>query len=393
MTAAQPAMRRLKVLHLITRLTPGGAQDNTLVTCELHDRSRFEVHVASNPDGSLLDRAKKACDGRFHPLQHLVHPLHPLHDARALLELVALLRRERFDLVHGHSSKAGFLGRIAAMITRTPFVFTYHGFPFHEFMPAWKRNFYIGLERLVRPGARHYITLSERDRRTAVELGMVREQSSTAVYTGIDFQKVDAVLGQPPADPLAALGIPANGRRVVLVGRLDPQKAPQLMVEAFAELRARFPDAQLVLVGDGELRGLVEQRVGELGLGTAVHLLGYRRDVLEILMHCDVFAFSSLWEAMGRSMLEAMLVARPVVAPAIYGIPEVVDDGVTGRLYSVGNTGELAERIAWCFSNPDEAAAMGRRAQARIRGMFDAGLMVRRIEDIYARVLADGAAS
>lgn len=388
MTPRPPTVARRRVLHLITRLSPGGAQDNTLVTCELHDRARYEVHIASNPQGELLPRARQACEDRFHPLPSLVHPLDPRRDARALAELVGLLRRERFDLVHGHSSKAGFLGRIAAGLTGTPFVFTYHGFPFHEFMSPLKRGFYIGLERLVRAGARHYITLSENDRREAIGLGMIRADNSTAIYTGIDFGKIDQVLGSPPPDPLAALGVPANGRRIVLVGRLDPQKAPERMIEAFVQVRARYPDAQLVLVGDGELRPQVEARIDRERLHGAVHLLGYRRDVIEILHHCDVFAFSSSWEAMGRSMLEAMLMAKPVVAPAIYGIPEVVQDGVTGRLYEVGRTGQLAERIADCLAEPARAAAMGRAAQTQIRRLFDARHMVRRIEAIYEAVLA-----
>lgn len=387
MSSLQPAPARLRVLHLITRLSPGGAQDNTLVTCELHDRERFEVHIASNPQGELRERALRACENRFHPLPNLVHPLDARRDALALIELLSLLRRERFDLVHGHSSKAGFLGRIAALITGTPFVFTYHGFPFHEFMSAGKRRFYIGLERLVRRGARHYITLSENDRREAIALGMIGGQNSTAVYTGIDFGKLDSVLRSPPPDPLLALGVPATGRRIVLVGRLDPQKAPERMVEAFALVQHRYPDAQLVLVGDGELRTAVERKIQEMGVGAAVHLLGYRKDVLEILHHCDLFAFSSLWEAMGRSMLEAMLMAKPVVVPAIYGIPEVVEDGVTGRLYEVGRIEQLAERICDCFADPGAAAAMGRKAQGRIRSLFDARRMVQRIEAIYSSVL------
>lgn len=388
--SAQPG-RRVRVLHLITRLVPGGAQDNTLVTCELHDRARYEVHVAGNPDGSLVERARAASDGRFHPIPDLVHPLDPLRDARALWQILRLLRRERFDLVHGHSSKAGFLGRIAARLTRTPFVFTYHGFPFHDFMPRWKQAFYVGLERMVRGAARHYITLSERDRQTALALRMVPEGASSAIYTGIDFAKIDRVLAAPPPDPLAALGVPANGRRIVLVGRLDPQKAPLRMVEAFAQVRRELPDAQLVFVGDGELRQAVADAARGAGLHEAVHLLGYRKDVIEILVHCDVFAFSSSWEAMGRSMLEAMLVARPVVAPAIYGIPEVVEDGVTGWLYPLGDTARLAGCVVEVLSDPARARGVGQAAQQRIRAQFDARLMVRRIEEIYGRVLGDGA--
>lgn len=380
---ATPPPRR--VLHVITQVVPGGAQDNTFVTCELTDPTRFEVSIAANPDGRLLARAEAVTHGRFFPIPHLVRAISPAHDPRGLIEVVRLLRRERFDLMHAHSAKAGYLCRIASRLTGTPCVYTYHGFPFHDFMPSWQRRTYVGLERAVRGGAAHYITLSERDRTEAIERHMVPADRSTAIYTGIDLGKVDRVLAQGPGpDPLP--GVP-RGQRVVAVGRLEPQKAPLLMVDAFARVHDRWPEAQLVVIGDGELRADVERAVRGRGLSDAVHLLGYRTDVLEVLQHCDVFAFSSLWEAMGRSMVEAMLTGLPVVAPAIYGIPEVVEHGVTGRLYPVGDAEALAGEIGWLFGHRDEAEMIAKAGARRVRGPFDARVMVRRIEEVYDVVL------
>ena len=376
----------VRILHLITQVVPGGAQENTLVTCELHDRSRFEVNIAANPSGALRERALRIADGRFFPVPHLVREISPAQDARALAELVALLRRERFDLIHAHCTKAGYLGRAAARFTGTPCVFTYHGFAFHDFMPAWQRQMYVGLERIVRGGAQHYITLSERDRREAIDRRLVRADASTAIYTGIDLDKVDRVLDQELGDdPLPS--VPRNGRRIITVGRLEPQKAPLLMLEAFALVRKAWPDAHLVYLGDGQLRSELEDDIRARGLADSVHLLGHRRDVIHVLRHCDVFAFSSRWEAMGRAMIEAMLTARPVIAPAIYGIPEVVEQGVTGRLYAVGDAGALADGIGWLFAHPAEARAVGLAGQRRVRERFDAREMVRGIEQVYDKVL------
>src|ERR1044071_1663780 len=140
---------KLKVLHLITHAAVGGAQDNTFCTCKRHRRSRYEVHLGCNPCGGWGDRARQSCD-TFHPLPALVTPIQPAQDWRAFLALVRLLRREKFDLIHTHTAKAGFLGRLAAGFCGVPLVVhTYHAFPFHDFLPAWKRRFYIFLERLV----------------------------------------------------------------------------------------------------------------------------------------------------------------------------------------------------------------------------------------------------
>lgn len=388
MTAqAKATTGRRKILHLITRLAQGGAQDNTLVTCELHDRTRYEVHLASNPEGRLVQRALTAADV-FHPVPHLAHPLGPVQDTLALAELVGLFRRQRFDLVHGHSSKAGFLGRLAARLTRTRFVFTYHGFSFHDFMGPYRKNFFIYLERLASAFADHYITLSENDRKLAIALRMMRAENSTVIRTGIDYTWIDEAEAayHHHSPPLSGVEIPAGYKTIVLVGRMDPQKAPHLLVSAYEKVRRRFPKTRLLLVGEGELLPQVRSQIAALGLESSVQLLGHRTDVAQILLRADIFAFSSLWEAMGRSMVEAMLMGKPVVAPAIYGIPEVVEHEKTGLLYEVGNVDQLAERLCWYLEHPQRASEIAAAGRHRTRAMFDARTMIRRIENIYEQI-------
>lgn len=378
----KPAASRLKVLHLITRSVVGGAQDNTFSTCELHDRSRFEVHLACNPDGEWVDRARRAADV-FHPLPALVAPVHPWRDARALADILRLLRCGRFDLVHTHSSKAGMLGRLACGLVRPPVVVhTCHGFPFHDFMPRWRRALFIQLERAVRPLTHLTITLSENDRREGQRLGLWREEKSVAIYTGISFAKLDAAARRQQTR--ARLGIAEDEPVVMTAGRLEPQKAPHLLVEAFASVARRHPNARLLLAGDGELRPRVEALIDRLGLRGRVQVLGFRNDVPDLLAAADVFAFSSLWEAMGRAMVEAMLLGRAVVAPAIYGIPEIVRHRETGWLYEVGQAAQLATGLCYLLDHPEERDWLGNQARALTRRLFDVREMVARIESAYA---------
>src|SRR5438876_10390349 len=124
------SQKRIKVLHLITRAVMGGSQDNTFSTAARHDRKRFEVHLACNPEGDWIGRARSSAD-TFHPIPTLVTPIQPRKDLRAFIDLVQLLKRERFDLVHTHTAKAGFLGRLACRVAHVPVVIhTYHAFPF-----------------------------------------------------------------------------------------------------------------------------------------------------------------------------------------------------------------------------------------------------------------------
>ena len=320
-----------KILHIITQLVLGGAQDNTLVTVSEHSRSKFQVHLASNPNGFWLERSKEVADV-FHPLTHLVNPISPFEDFIALIEIVKLLRREKFDIIHTHSSKAGILGRWAGRIVGVPvIVHTVHGFASHDFMPIWKKQLYIFLEQISRPCADFYITVSELNRKEAVQLKLFNFDNSTTIYSGIDLTKLDR-----EADLNLVknqIGIPETWQTIVSVGRLDQQKSPNFLIDAFAQVLQHHPDTLLLLVGDGELRQELEAQVSRLDITNKVRFLGSREDVPEILKIADIFALSSLWEGLGRAMTEAMLVGKPVVVPAIYGIPEIVHHHETGLLF------------------------------------------------------------
>jgi glycosyltransferase involved in cell wall biosynthesis len=380
---------QIKLLHLITHSVVGGAQDNTFGTAKLHDRTHFDVHLASNPDGAWAQRAKKSADS-FHPIPTLVTSIHPLKDLQAFIALVRLLRRERFDVVHTHTAKAGFLGRLAAAVCRVPAVHTYHAFPFHDFMAGWKRALFIQLEKCVRPCTDFFITLSENDRKEAARLGILDFTRSAAVYTGIDFAKLDKAT--TPALSREKLNIPENWQIVFMAGRLEPQKAPELLLDAFSHVLRNCPQTALLMAGDGPLRPSLERKIAALGLQAHVRLLGYRDDVPALLRLADVFAFSSLWEAMGRAMVEAMLLGKPVIAPAIYGIPEIVHHRETGLLYEVGGVEALAAGITHLLQNPDEARRMGDNARQLTRKLFDINVMVARIEQIYQTLLNTQAA-
>ena len=148
------------------------------------------------------------------------------------------------------------------------------------------------------------------------------------------------------------------------------------------------PLAQLLIAGDGELRPEVERRIRDLKLEQHSRLLGFRNDVPDLLRAADVFAFSSLSEAMGRAMIEAMLLGRAVVVPAIHGIPEIVRHGETGLLYEVGDVAALAANMTQLLHRPEQRAQLGEAARLLTRRLFDVREMVDRIETVYATQLA-----
>lgn len=374
-----------KVLHIITHLVVGGAQDNTLLTIAKHDRSKFQIHLASAPHGFWLERSKKVADV-FHPLTSLVNPISPLQDLIAFIQIINLLHREKFDIIHTHSSKAGILGRWAGRITGIPvIVHTVHGFAFHDFMPMWKKKLYILLERISQKCADFYITVSELNRQEAVKLQLFGVDNSITIYSGIDFDKLDR-----EADLNLVkhqIGIPEGWQAIVSVGRLDTQKAHHFLIEAFAKVLQDYPKTLLLLVGDGELRQELEAQVSRLDITEKVYFLGSREDVPEILKISNIFALSSLWEGLGRAMTEAMLVGKPVVVPEIYGIPEIVHHHETGLLFEAKNVKQLSNHLLYLLQHPEEQSRLGENAKGLTRKLFDGDSMVRQIEVVYENLL------
>jgi glycosyltransferase involved in cell wall biosynthesis len=374
-----------KILHLITHLGIGGAQDNTLLTVEKCDRARFDVHIASNPTGKWSDRAKKATE-HFHSLPNLVYPIHPIKDVLCVFDLAKLFRQEKFDIVHTHSSKAGILGRWAARLAKVPVIIhTIHGFAFHDFMPAWQRQFFINLERAAKPCTDFFITVSELNRKEALTLNLIELENSQTVYSGINFYKLDRF--SEPNQTRQELDIPKEFQVIVMVGRLDKQKAPNILIDAFAQVIQKCPKTFLLIVGDGELREYLEQKASQLNILQNIKFLGSREDVPDILKIADIFALSSLWEGLGRAMTEAMLVGKPVVVPNIYGIPEIVHHNETGLLYEAGDTKKLALNLIYLLQNSQERERLGKNAQKLTRKLFDGDLMVAQIEEIYQHLL------
>lgn len=370
---------RLRVLHVITHLGVGGAQDNTLVTVEGLDRSRYEVHLAAGLDESnWLGRARRCADRTF-TLNAMHRPIRPASDARAFWQLMELLRANGYDVVHTHSTKAGILGRLAGSCADVPVVVhTIHGFAWHAGTSRARRTFYVQLERLAGRLCDHLIAVSESNREDAVKLGIAHAEKISIIHSGVEFGTFDITVDR--AQKFRQLGLDPDRPIVGTVGRLSPQKAPLDFLRVARSVLARRPEVQFVMVGDGPLRDEVASEASDL---PEVRLLGLRDDVPEILRVFDVFAMTSLWEGLSRALTEAMICRLPVAVTAVDGVPEIVLHGETGLLSPPGEPEKLAENVLWLLDHRDEALRMGGNARKQVVPAFSAERMVKEIESLY----------
>jgi glycosyltransferase involved in cell wall biosynthesis len=383
--------RRIRVLHPITRMIIGGAQENTMLTAQLLDEEQWDAVVfcgpQTGPEGSLIETA------RDNGVSLVVEPtllreIRPLKDVLALLRLRRFMREGHFAIVHTHSSKAGILGRWAAKLAGVPvIVHTVHGWGHHDRQHPLVRRLYIWLEKRTLPITDKLIVVSARNIEKGLQDGIGTADDYVVIRSGIELDR----FGHPrtPRDQVRAeLGIPDRAPVIGTVTRLSPQKAPLDFVRMAATVARARPDVYFVMVGDGPLRGEVEALATELEISQQLVLTGLRRDVPELMAAFDIFVLSSLWEGLPRVLPQAMATGLPVVATAIDGNTEIVQDGVNGLLTPPGEPDALARAVLRLLENPTMARQMG---QAGCDGVdeFSAARMVEQIAQLYRQLLRD----
>jgi len=385
-TAAAPSHRPVRVLHVITRMIVGGAQENTMLSCALIDGSRFTSELLTGPETGLegeLHTESRARGVVLHVESSLVRAIHPVKDIVALWRLMRFMRRGRWDIVHTHSSKAGILGRVAARMAGVPsVVHTVHGWGFMPGQPPAVHALYVFLERLCARLCDTLIVVAAADREDGLAHGIGTPRQYRLVRSGIEVAAYRDV-ATSSAEARSRLGLPGDAFVVGSVGRLSRQKAPLDLLEGFARLARELADAHLVIVGDGPLRTAVEARIAALGLTGRIHLAGLRRDVPHLLRAFDVFALASHWEGLPRVFPQAMAAGLPVVATRVDGAADAVEDGVSGILVDVGDSAALGRALVRLASDPELRRRMGAAGRARVEE-FSAERMVRQLEDIYA---------
>ncbi len=382
-------VRLARVVHVITMLEWGGAQENTLFTLESLDPAKFDRVLVAGKGGMLDARAAGINGCVFHRVDALVRPISPAYDARAFLSLLAVLRREKRIaeglplIVHTHSSKAGILGRAAARAAGADVVVhTIHGFGFHDSQPSPLRTLLVGLERAASRWTDAFVAVSEENIRLGIREKILSADRAHLIRSGFDTARF---LCGSRERGRALLGIPDDVPVVGTVAPFKPQKAPLDFVETARRVRAEVPAARFVMVGDGELRAQVE-RAAAGSLGGDMILAGWRREIPDLMRAFDVFLLTSRWEGLPKVVPQALLSGVPVVATAVDGTSEIVDDGVDGFLAPAGDVDALARRVSALLSGRARLNPLFKRD--RLVREFDQEEMVRAQERLYAGLLA-----
>ena len=382
-------MSRIPVVHVITKLEFGGAQQNTLYTVASLDRKRFEPVLMTGPGGYLMPEALDlGLDLRV--VSNMERVLRPGVDAAAYREMGKLLEpyRGRPAIVHTHSSKAGILGRWAARKNRIPVIIhSIHGFGFTPAQSPPKRLLFQTAERFTSRITDHFIAVSEANRKDGARLGLFGPERCTVIRSGFnldEFKEAETVEDKLRSE----LGAPPEAVFVLMVACLKPQKGPLDFVQVASLVRREVPEARFLLAGDGELKDALLREVHRLGLDDVFFPLGWREDVPGLMKSSRVVVLTSRWEGLPRVIPQAKAAARPVVATAVDGSVEAIREGVDGYLCSPGDVDSMAERVIRLLKDQDLACRMGREGN-RVVDEWDQDQMVRKQEELYEQLLRE----
>ncbi len=383
-------MERIKIVQIITRLDWGGSPDIIRMLCESLDHDKYEIKLiigtTRHPAEKTRSFLKKFKDNII-VVPWLKREINPFFDFLALFNLYLILIKEKFDIVHTHTAKAGALGRLAAHLAGNRRVIHMpHGNNFYGYFNFLTSRLVVSIERFLSKYTSMFIALSELEKKELMEYAAIAIEKIKVIPSGLDleFKNIDLSSHHKKKRDF---GFNLEQKIIGMVSRLEPIKGPQYFIEAIPEVIKNNAEAAFLIVGEGSLRRKLEDRARELGVSRKVVFAGWREDILEVISFLEVLVQPSLNEAIGRVLLEAQALGIPVIATRVGGIPEVVKDGITGMLIPPKDSKKLALSICQLLENEQKRSEMSKHAREWIDERFSATKMIQEFESLYKEIL------
>jgi glycosyltransferase involved in cell wall biosynthesis len=380
-------------MQVIARLNTAGGSQHVITLSACQDPSRFEsllVCGTENPgEGSMLDEAvSRGARPIVIPEMVAEATLKP-RDVTALIKLYRLIRREQPDIVHTHTAKAGFLGRLAAYVAGVPVVIhTYHGHILDGYFGSLMSRALRGMEQVLAALTDCIIAISEQVKGDLVRYGVAPPEKVVVIPIGVEVEPFLNCAMQR-GEFRRELALAESDLLIGIVGRIAPIKNHRLFLDAAAQVAVGEPTARFVVVGDGALRPEMERCAKDLGIGHRVIFTGWRRDLPCVYADLDVLVLSSNNEGTPVSAIEAMASGCPVVATCVGGVPDLITDGVTGCLVPPGDTQALATAILRILRDPESAHRTAQTARAVASERYTLKRLLTEMENLYVRLLAE----
>ncbi len=389
----------MKIVHIITRLILGGAQENTLITCKLLAQRGHDVTLitgpAIGPEGELFNQTKGQ-DYQVIVLDRLRRAINPFNDIVSYFQIKKLLRQLQPDIVHTHSAKAGILGRFAGYSLKGKWaenlpavVHTIHGLAFHRYQSQWLNKFYIAIEKSAAKRTDFFISVADAMTTQAIAAGIGRPEQFITAYSAIEEDDfLGPISEEHKRDFRRKYEINEDSIVLVTIARLFMLKGHEYIIESAKQLSKRFEKCVWLFVGDGNLSDHFKQQVCQLGLAEKVKFTGLLppSQIPLAIQSSDILVHCSLREGLARTLPQAMLCGRPAVSFDVDGAREVVNEN-TGRLIEPKNVEQLIKACAELIEDEDLRKKLGENGRGSVKEKFAPETMVDTIEPVYEKLL------
>jgi glycosyltransferase involved in cell wall biosynthesis len=377
-------MRKINILYVITQLELGGAQKQLLSLIRRLDRGHYNLFLFTAQEGLLMEEALSLGGLTCYGSKHLKRPINFFEDFLAMIEIMRFIKKNKIDIVHTHSSKAGILGRWAGALAKAKIIIhTVHGWPFNDFQNPFLRKLYLELERVSAKWTDKIMVVSDHDRQKGLDRRIGDEGKYSLLRYGIDR---DQFGGRDPSIR-KELGIGEGELVIGTIACFKPQKALEDFVRLASLASRSLPQAKFLLVGDGVLRDKIEKLIAKADLGSRFILTSWRRDIPRVLLAMDVFVLTSLWEGLPIVVLEAMVSQVPVVATHTGGISEIIVEGETGFLVPCHDVPSMLKKACVLLRDVSLKERITRGAKQIVNEKFDTETMIKSHEDLYQKLV------
>jgi glycosyltransferase involved in cell wall biosynthesis len=390
----------MKIVHIITRLILGGAQENTLITCRLLAERGHDVTLitgpALGPEGELFEQTKNQ---KYETIvvDKIRRPICPIYDPISYFQIKEYLKQIKPDIVHTHSAKAGILGRFAAYSIRntqhdmrnTKIVHTIHGLAFHPYQNNLLNKFYIAIEKSAAKRTDFFISVADAMTNQALATGIGDPDKFVTAYSAIeeeDFLK--PVSSERKKQFRQQYGIPEDAVVLITIARLFMLKGHDYIIESAKVLSKKYESVVWLFVGDGNLSEHYIKQVSQLDLTERIKFTGLLspKEIPLAIASSDILVHCSLREGLARTLPQAMLCGRPAISFDVDGAKEVVNES-TGRLVEPKNVEQLTKACAELIENKDLRKKLGAAGRESVKENFSPKTMVDTIEAVYQKLL------
>ena len=389
----------MKIVHIITRLILGGAQENTLITCKVLAERGHDVTLitgpAIGPEGELFNQTKRQ-KYKVITTKNMIRAINPRKDWLSYVEIKKLLKELKPDIVHTHSAKAGILGRFAAQSLKGKWaenlpavVHTIHGLAFHPYQSEILNKFYIAVERSAAKRTGFFISVADAMTEQALAAGIGKKEQFRTAYSAIDEEDfLKEISQQEKTEFRRKYGIADDAVVLVCIARLFMLKGHDYIIESAKELAGKYPNAVWLFVGDGNLSDTYKAQVRSLGMEERVKFTGLLPPgrIPLAIQSSDILVHCSLREGLARTLPQAMLCGKPAVSFDVDGAREVVNQN-TGRLIEPKNVEQLTKACAELIEDKELRDRLGATGRESVKEKFAPDTMVDVIEDVYNKLV------